>query len=102
MLFKASIYLMIGVSLLSCGVMSTFEVAPHMAGYVEPPEETTILEELKLEFRRCIKVDSDRNCAQLAYDVVRRVKGLEPRTVPKGIVIIFQDISSSDAAENKN
>ena len=48
MLFKASIYLMLGVSLLSCGVMSTFEVAPHMAGYVEPPEETTILEELKL------------------------------------------------------
>ncbi|MET1256529.1 hypothetical protein [Aliikangiella maris] len=59
-------------------------------GYTPPPEETTISEELKLEYQRCKKVGVDKNCAQAAYDVVRKVKGLEPRTIPKGVVIILE------------
>ena len=59
-------------------------------GYTPPPEETTIAEELKLEYDRCMKIGEEENCAQWAYDIVRKVKGLEPRAVPKGVVIILE------------
>jgi len=70
--------------------ISPLKIMQGVFGYIPPPEETTIGEELILEFKRCEKIDSDRNCAQLAYDMVRTVKGLEPRKVPKGVVIILE------------
>ncbi|TQV85387.1 hypothetical protein [Aliikangiella coralliicola] len=73
-----------------CGSSSPLDVARGLLGYVPPPEETTISQELQLEFERCKKIGEEENCAQAAYDIVRRVKGLEPRTVPKGVVIILE------------
>ena len=72
-----------------------------LLGYTPPPEKTTIGEELKLEFARCEKVDPNRNCAQIAYDVVRKVKGLEPRKVPKGVVIILEGNVDLESEEDK-
>lgn len=74
----------------ACADSTPFQVLQGLLGYTPPPEETTVGQELQLEFARCEKIDSDRNCAQIAYDTVRTVKGLEPRTVPKGVVIILE------------
>jgi hypothetical protein len=80
-----SLTLIIIVFLLSsCGFVR------HIFGYIPPPEETTVSEELQLEFDRCEKINKNRNCAQIAFDTVRKVKGLEPRKVPEGVVIILE------------
>ncbi len=78
------------VLLSACSNQDTTHIMRDFLGYIPPPAETSIDDELKLEFKRCEKINADRNCAQLAYDIVRKVKGLEPRKVPKGIVIILE------------
>ncbi len=89
--------------LTSCaGGPSPFQVMQGILGYIPPPEETTIGEELILEFKRCEKIDSNRNCAQLAFDMVRTVKGLEPRKVPKGVVIILEGDVELEPKSKKN
>ncbi len=74
----------------ACSGQSALDITRALLGYIPPPEETSIGEELKLEYERCVKIGSEPNCAQAAYDVVRTVKGLEPRKVPKGVVIILE------------
>ena len=76
--------------LIACSGSDALNVTRGLLGYIPPPEETTISEELRLEFERCKKIGTEKNCAQAAYDMVRTVKGLEPRTVPEGIVIILE------------
>jgi len=83
------VFILIMLSLTGCN-STPFKALQGLFGYIPPPEETTIAEELQLEFVRCEKINKDRNCAQIAYDMVRTVKGLEPRKVPKGVVIILQ------------
>jgi hypothetical protein len=78
-----------------------FKALQGLLGYIPPPEETTVGEELRLEFARCEKIDPNRNCAQIAYDVVRTVKGLEPRKVPKGVVIILEGDVEMESENDK-
>jgi len=86
-----NIFTLLVVLLLSaCSGKEAFNFTRAILGYTPPPEETSIGEELKLEFKRCEKIDPNRNCAQIAFDTVRKVKGLEPRKVPKGVVIILE------------
>lgn len=85
-MYKNFVVLGLGIALSGCSM----EAARQIFGYIPPPEETTVGEELKLEYKRCLKIGAEKNCAQAAYDVVRKVKGLEPRKVPKGIVIILE------------
>jgi len=92
--------LLVCLSLASCADSSPLEVARGLLGYIPPPEETTISEELQLEYERCKKIGEEDNCAQAAYDVVRVVKGLEPRPVPKGIVIILEGDGGYGESEN--
>lgn len=89
-MYKKLIVLILTLGLFGCSASSPLEVVRGLLGYIPPPEETTVSEELKLEFERCQKIGVEKYCAQAAYDVVRRVKGLEPRTVPKGVVIILE------------
>jgi len=92
------------ILLTACADSTPLQVVQGLMGYIPPPEETTIAEELKLEFERCEIIDPDRNCAQIAYDVVRTVKGLEPRKVPKGVVIILEgnvDVAPKETEDNK-
>lgn len=84
---RISIILLATLGLSAC---SGVEVSPTLAGYIPPPPQTTVSEELKLEYDRCVKLGKKVNCAQAAYDIVRKVKGLEPRKVPEGIVIILR------------
>ena len=83
--------LFLGVSA-ACSIKpgGALDIARHLLGYTPPPEPTSIGEELALEFERCNKIDPERNCAQIAFDMVRNVKGLEPRRIPEGIVIILE------------
>ena len=90
----------------ACANSSPLDVARGLLGYTPPPEETTVNEELQLEYDRCMKIGGEKNCAQAAYDVVRKVKGLEPRKVPKGVVIILEGdgghgSSNEDESENE-
>jgi hypothetical protein len=78
------------LTLVSCADSTPLEITRGLLGYIPPPPETSVGEELQLEYDRCMKIGAEKNCAQAAYDVVRVVKGLEPRPVPKGIVIILQ------------
>ncbi|WP_196138692.1 hypothetical protein [Aliikangiella sp. G2MR2-5] len=81
----------------------SLEMSRTLLGYQEPPPKTTIGEELVLEYERCVKIGQEKNCAQAAFDVVRVVKGLEPRKVPKGIVIILEgDGGHGDESENES
>lgn len=97
---RKAIGLALLLGLTGCADTSPFQVLQGLLGYTPPPEETTIGEELRSEFERCEKVDPNRNCAQVAYDMVRKVKGLEPRKVPKGVVIILEgDVQTEDPDE---
>jgi len=87
---KKAFVLSLSLFLSACSGASPLQVVQGLLGYIPPPEETTVGEELQLEFDRCEKIDSNRNCAQIAFDMVRKVKGLEPRKVPKGVVIILE------------
>ena len=87
---KKIVVLLFSLLLSSCADVSPLQVMQGILGYIPPPNKTTVGEALQLEFDRCEKIDPNRNCAQIAYDVVRTVKGLEERTVPKGIVIILK------------
>ena len=89
------------IVLSACADTSPLQVMQGLLGYTPPPEQTTISEELQLEYDRCIKIGEERNCAQAAYDVVRRVKGLEPRAVPKGVVIILEGDGGYGKEEEK-
>jgi hypothetical protein len=82
--------MMMSILLLAGCESAPFKAVQGLFGYIPPPPVTTVGEELRLEFARCEKIDPNRNCAQIAYDVVRTVKGLEPRKVPKGVVIILE------------
>ena len=97
--------LLFSLFLSACADVSPFQVMQGLFGYVPPPEETTVGEELQLEFKRCEKIDPNRNCAQIAYDTVRTVKGLEARKVPKGVVIILQgdvDLPASEQPQSQD
>jgi len=99
---KKALYLSLSLLLSGCSGTSPFQVIQGLLGYIPPPDETTVGEELKLEFDRCEKIDPNRNCAQIAYDVVRKVKGLEPRKVPKGVVIILEgDVEMETPSDSK-
>lgn len=100
-MFKRIIIVCFGFMLSACADTSPLQVMQGLLGYTPPPEQTTISEELQLEYDRCLKIDAERNCAQAAYDVVRRVKGLEPRTVPKGVVIILEGDGGHGTDEEK-
>ena len=98
------VILLLATMLTACADSNPLQVMQGLLGYIPPPEETTIGEELKLEFKRCEMIDPNRNCAQIAYDVVRTVKGLEPRKVPKGVVIILEgdvDVAPTESEDNK-
>ncbi|PCI72776.1 MAG: hypothetical protein COB38_03260 [Gammaproteobacteria bacterium] len=97
---KKFVFISIILSLTACS-STPFEVLQGLFGYTPPPEETTVGEELKLEFDRCERIDRNRNCAQIAYDMVRTVKGLEPRKVPKGVVIILEGNVKMDNEKEK-
>jgi len=84
------VVIFLALVLSGCADKTPFQALQSLMGYVPPPIETTVGEELVLEFKRCEKIDPNRNCAQIAYDMVRTVKGLEPRKVPKGVVIILE------------
>ena len=104
-MLKKIVTLSLFVGLTACADNSPMDVARGLLGYTPPPEETTISEELQLEYKRCMKIGVEKNCAQAAYDVVRRVKGLEPRVVPEGVVIILEGdggYGSSDEEEDKS
>ncbi len=88
---------MFSIFVSGCAETTPFQALQGLLGYTPPPETTTVGEEMKLEFARCEKIDPNRNCAQIAYDMVRTVKGLEPRKVPKGVVIILEgDVKMKD------
>ncbi len=104
MRYKAAT-LTLSLVLFGCSGQEALDVTRGLLGYIPPPENTTISEELRLEYQRCLKIGVSKKCAQDAYDVVRKVKGLEPRKVPEGIVIILEGDgghSSEEESEGKD
>ncbi|WP_444995597.1 hypothetical protein [Aliikangiella sp. IMCC44359] len=101
-MLKKVVFLLACMGLSACADNSPVEIAQGLLGYTPPPEKTTISEELRFEYQRCMKIGSNKNCAQAAYDVVRKVKGLEPRTIPKGIVIILEGDGGHTDSQDKN
>lgn len=74
----------------ACAQVSPFVVMQRLLGYIPPPVETSVGEELKREFQRCEKIDPTRNCVRIAIDVVRAAKGLDKRRTQKGTVTILE------------
>jgi hypothetical protein len=88
--YKLAASLTLTLAISACADSTPLEVTRGLLGYIPPPETTTVSQELRLEYDRCMKIDKSQNCAQKAYDVVRVVKGLEPKPIPKGYVIILK------------
>jgi len=103
MFYKTAI-VVLALSLSGCSGKEALNVTRALLGYTPPPEETTVAEELRIEYKRCMKIGEEDNCAQAAYDVVRKVKGLDPRVIPEGYVIILEGDdgrTSQDESEEK-
>ncbi len=100
-MFKKTLVISFCFSLSACAD-SPLNAVRGIFGYIPPPPETTISEELQLEYDRCLKLNKEKNCAQAAYDVVRTVKGLEPRKVPKGVVIILEGDGGHASEQEKS
>ncbi|MGX5202973.1 hypothetical protein [Aliikangiella sp. IMCC44632] len=90
------------IGLAGCSTSSPLGVFRGLFGYIEPPPKTTISEELRIEYDRCMKIGEEKNCAQAAFDIVRKVKGLEPRKIPEGYVIILEGDGNRGSENNKN
>jgi hypothetical protein len=101
-MLKTTSIFVFSLCVVGCAETGPLDVAKGLFGYTPPPAETTVAEELQLEYDRCMKINSKRNCAQVAYDVVRVVKGLEPRPVPKGIVIILKGDGGHGKGDNES
>lgn len=89
-MYKQSVSFALLFGLSACATSDPIDVSSRPIGYEPPPEKNTIIDELKLEYQRCIKLSRKTNCAQAAYDVVRVVKGLESKKIPQGYVLILQ------------
>jgi hypothetical protein len=70
---------------------SALEVTRMLFGYIEPPKAESVMETLRREYDRCMAIDSQRDCVQLAYDKVRVTQGLDPKPIPKGYVVIIKE-----------
>lgn len=70
---------------------SALEVTRMLFGYIEPPKAESVMESLRREYNRCLAIDSDRDCVQIAYDKVRVTQGLDPQPIPRGYVVIVQE-----------
>ncbi|TQV74718.1 hypothetical protein FLL45_07080 [Aliikangiella marina] len=93
------------VGLAACSQTGKIPILGDLFGYTPPPEELSIAEELKAEYDRCMKIGEEENCAQWAFDIVRKVKGLEPRAVPKGVVIILEgdgNVGTNDDSDQES
>ncbi len=73
--------------------VQTGMMVPRMLfGYLPPPEQTTVLQEMTKAYDMCMAAKSDApGCTQEAYDTVRVAKGLEREPIPEGIVIIREE-----------
>lgn len=99
----STLFFVVAVS--GCADTGKIPFIGDLFGYTPPPKELSIAEELKVEYERCVKIDASENCAQWAFDIVRRVKGLEPRAVPKGVVIILEgdvNVDDNDDSDQEN
>ncbi|NVJ60706.1 MAG: hypothetical protein HWE27_09950 [Gammaproteobacteria bacterium] len=67
------------------------DMARALFGYVEPPEAETVMQAMQREYNLCMKVEAKPECVQLAYDKVRVTKGLDPKPIPRGYVVIVQE-----------
>ncbi len=83
----ALVMLMVGCS----SKQSALEVTRMLFGYIEPPKAESVMESLRREYNRCLAIDSNRDCVQIAYDQVRVTQGLDPQPIPKGYVVIVQE-----------
>lgn len=80
-----------GLLLASCANQTPLDVTRMLFGYIEPPKAESVMESLRKEYNRCLAIDSERDCVQLAYDKVRVTQGLDPKPIPEGYVIIVQE-----------
>lgn len=61
-------------------------------GYVPPPQQTTVLQEITKEYDMCMAIrDNPQTCAQEAYDTVRVAKGMDKKPIPEGVVIVREE-----------
>ena len=73
------------------GATNTVNVLGMLFGAMPPPEQTTVLQELTREYDRCKAAGGGDECAQEAYAMVRKVKGMPEKPLPEGVVIIRED-----------
>ncbi len=98
-MFRTSTIVLIGLVLAACSsqqAKQSAKIAQALMGYTPPPQEVSVLDELRAEYKKCVQLEGDPDCAQKAYDRVRDIKGLDPKPLPKGHVIITRE--DEDAA----
>lgn len=89
-------FLLLVVVLLSActakeAIKTPVNIIGMLFGAVPPPEQTTVLQELTKEYDLCVAEGGGPECAQIAYSTVRKVKGLDEKQLPKGVVIIRRE-----------
>lgn len=94
--------MLIGLCLAACSsqqAKQSAKIAQALMGYTPPPQEVSVLDELRAEYKKCVQLEGDSDCAQKAYDRVRAIKGLDPKPLPKGHVVITREEEEGAAAE---
>lgn len=94
-----TILLIAGCASTSGSETGWFKFVQAIFGYQEPPKAESVGESLSREYDRCLKVDPNRNCVQIAYDRVRVAQGLDPAPIPEGYVVIVEDTIARKRAE---
>ncbi|WP_144392363.1 hypothetical protein [Pleionea sediminis] len=105
MTLRANFFLssMFGVLILAgCANQSALDVTRMLFGYIEPPKAESVMDSMKREYNRCLAIDSDRDCVQIAYDKVRVTQGLDPKPIPKGYVVIVQEEMNKPASTEES
>lgn len=94
-IFMRLILLSIAFVLAGCtakeAIKTPVNIIGMLFGAVPPPEQTTVLQELTKEYDLCVADGGGPECAQVAYSTVRKVKGLEDKPLPEGVVIVRKD-----------
>ncbi len=79
-------------------IKTPVNVLGMLFGRLPPPPQTTVLQELRREYEKCVGDGGlEAECTQQAYETVRLAKGLDSTRLPAGTVTVRRDDGAPSA-----
>ena len=83
-------------------IRAPLSVVRGLVGYVPPPPQTSMLEELNQAYDMCRASGGGDECVREAYEAAQLAKGIEQKPVPKGTVVVREVKESEDEKKPAN